>query len=383
MLKGKGRSMKKSVVISVFVILLFLILSCEPISVSVNSKSEIAFARSEGVFFYSLKDNSLTTVLLNQSTELVPVITRWSYDDKKIAFTIKKSISSNNTDLFVVDLKNNVPKKVFSIAQPITQVEWSPNGKYISVAHAGADSDMSVADISLIWTENGTSKLILSNTGDVHSWIDGETFVYMKVVEKNTEKSDLFRGELTSYIVATESSDFLCKTIISKTGSIDVNRKTHEVSFISLAGSSGEIEYKDEMSSTLTFPFIFNINTRVVDRFGESMANFVKYSPDYKKLLMRVYREGDYELVVSDMDNTTVIISKALNTVKSGNSEVQAYPNWLDNNTVLYFDSVRTWGSGGDTVRLMALDLNTQVKYNLQIEVENKIHRMIFDGKGY
>ena len=137
---------KRLVLIIVVIAGLSFLLGCEGVSVSVNADGDIAFARSEGIFFYNPDRDLLSLVEWKYGSEAVPVIVRWSPDGKNIAYTEKSSADSQETRVYLIARNGEGKRQLYSTENPITQMEWAPDGMYISVAQAGEDTDLGVAD---------------------------------------------------------------------------------------------------------------------------------------------------------------------------------------------------------------------------------------------
>ena len=60
----------------IILVAVWLVLACEPVSVSVNDTGEVAFTRGEGVFFADIKKESITTVNWNHNQKPLSVLAR-------------------------------------------------------------------------------------------------------------------------------------------------------------------------------------------------------------------------------------------------------------------------------------------------------------------
>ena len=151
-----------------FVILLS---SCEPISVSVNQSGDIAFTRTEGVFAFNPATSKLTTIDWTYGTEAMPVIVRWSPSGNAVACTYRASKESQSTKVMLIPVKGE-NKVLYETDKVVTQLEWSPDGAWLTAAQAGEDDDIQCADLILINPADGTSKFLVKKTGYVHRWLD-------------------------------------------------------------------------------------------------------------------------------------------------------------------------------------------------------------------
>ncbi|MCK4797254.1 MAG: hypothetical protein KAT05_07715, partial [Spirochaetes bacterium] len=272
------------------ILLLIIVIGCEPISVSVNSKGEVAFARSEGVFFINLKSGALSLLDWNYAQPTVPVIVRWSPDEEHLAFTVKENKDSQNTTVYTINKKGQ-KKKIYSTSKVITQLEGSTKGSYISLAQAGEDSDMNVADLVLILVKDGMSKIVVQNAGDVHKWLDDNTIAFIKIIKKNPDNSDIFMAELSLYKVDTQEKIVLTKALVGRTGGMDCFPAMNIIAFTAIK-TDKEAENFEKNMTTDGYAYVFNIKSNKLMKISENVINFVEFSPDGTKILAKVKEEG-------------------------------------------------------------------------------------------
>jgi hypothetical protein len=366
------------------IVFLFILFGCEPISLSINSKGEIAFARSEGVFFVDLKKQKLDVLDWNYGQPTVPVIVRWSPKEDVVACTVKENKDSSNTSVVLIDKKGN-KKQIYSVAKIITQMEWSTDGSYISVAQAGEDTDMSVADLALISVKDGMSKVFAKNTGDIHKWVDGKALIFIKVLKKNKNNSDILLGELIKYTADSGKSEALTKVFVSKSaGSIDIFK--NDIAFIAIDAGNKLNDFPENMTSD-TYCFIYNQKSPNIGRISGNRINYAVYSPDGAKLLIKYKEEGSYNSSLGVIDAGSKAIKmlseKSLDTVSVNSSTVQVYPAWLDNNNVLFFIMLNTYGSSGQSIQLMSENINDLKITNNQLFIDTEIYKLMQLKGGY
>jgi hypothetical protein len=368
------------------VCLILIMISCEPISVSINAKGEIAFTRSEGAFYLDLKTGKLSVIDWNFGKDTVPAIIRWAPDNDTVALTVRDNINSQDTTLFVAD-KKGTKKKTYSSASAITQVEWSTDGTYISLSQAGADSDMGVADLVLISKKDGMSKTIVSNAGDVHHWIDGKNILFIKVSEKNKDNSDILKGEISVYSVDTGETKSLTNVIVSKTTGLDFSAERKEIVFTAIKAGE-KVDFEADMKAESSI-FAYDLKKNVLgDPIPAVIADYVKYSPDSTKLLVKAADSesyGSFDLAFYDLKKgkLEVILKNTLNTVNTNSATVQVYPTWLDNSTVLYWKMTNTYGTGGQAIQLFSINATTLKKQNHQLLIDTEISKLIEKKGGY
>lgn len=366
-------------------ILGIILIGCEPISVSVNSKGEVAFTRSEGVFYIDLKSGKLNLLDWNFGKETIPVIVRWSPDEDHLAFTIKDNKDSQNTSLYITDVKGEKKTKIYSGSKAITQMEGAEN--HISLAQAGADSDMSVADLALISVKDGMSKIIVQNAGDVHKWLDDENIIYLKLNKKNPDNGDIFQGELSLYNIKTQKSEVLTNAIIPKTGALDCNKSMGIIVYTAIKSGDEVAEFDKNMTTNANI-FVYSLKDKKTMKLSDDIVNFVEFSPDGSKILAKI-KEGEYSsdmnLACFDIKNKkpTVLVSKVTDTVNANSANVQAYPTWLDKDTVLYWNLNNTYGSSGQSLQLMSIDTKTMKKKNHQVMIDSEILKLIESKGGF
>jgi tricorn protease-like protein len=381
---------KQQLKIIAFIILIFslmIIISCEPISVSVNSKGDVAFTRDEGVFFFNVNTKKLTSLNWNYGKDTIPVIVRWSPKEDMLAYTLKQGDNSTETDVYLINLKGE-SKKIYSCENVITQLEWSPNAEYISLAKAGDDSDMGVADLVLIKVSDGMSKILASNTGDVHKWYDAATLVYIKVDEKNPDNSDIFKATLTAHKTDTNQDEVLASLMVSKTGGLDCHTAAKTIAFTAIKAGDKLGDFEKDMASD-TFAFIYNLTTKKIESLSKDLINFVRYSPDGSKILVKSKTPDDYSSTFNlgffDVKSKKYkeLVKNTCDTVSANSTSVQVYPAWVDNERVLNFRLSNTFGSGGQALQLIGIESGTLKKQNYQALIDTEIFKLVEQQGGF
>jgi dipeptidyl aminopeptidase/acylaminoacyl peptidase len=366
-------------------LIVFLVISCESISVSVNSKGQIAFTRSEGTFYLDFKTGKLSVLDWNKLKDAVPAIVRWAPDNETIAFTVRDSANSQDTTLYLIDKKKE-KKKLYSTTNAITQIEWSTDGNYVTVAQGGSDSEMSVADIELISIKDGMSKLLGANTGDVHKWIDGKTVAFIKLTEKNKDNSDMLKGTLATINVTSSEIKDLSDIIVSKTMGIDYSPARNEIVFTAIKAGK-DAAFEAEMKSD-SFIYIYNLKKGELSEPLESLvADYVKMSPDGSRILLKS-KDADtslYNLCYYDIKGKKIetLVANTLNTVTTNSFTAQVCPTWFDNTTVLFWRMNSVYGANGQSIQLFSINLSTMKKQNHQLIIENEIAKLVEKNGGY
>jgi tricorn protease-like protein len=365
--------------------IILFIESCEPISVSVNSEGEVAFSRGEGTFYINLKTKKLTVLNWNYGKETIPVIARWAPKGDQIALTIKDNKDSQNTSIFLIDKKGN-SKKIYSGTKVITQVEWSKGGNYLSFAQAGKDTDMQVADIGLISVKDGMSKIILENCGDVHKWLNDSDIAVIKINKKNTKNSEIFSGDLSFYKTSSQQIDILSNVIIAKSGGLDCSLSANQIAFTAITVQENAKEFQENMTSN-AFLFLYNLKSKKIEKVSDDIINFVKYSPDNSKILVKAKDKDDNNLInlgFFDVKSKAykVLVKNTTDKVNVNSTEVQAYPEWFDSNNVLFWRLSNSYGSNR-TLQLMKIDLKSNKKENIQILIDTEVHKIVEAKGGY
>lgn len=365
--------------------ILMIIFGCEPISVSVNSNGDIAFTRNEGTFYINLKTNKLSVLDWNYGKESIPVIVRWSPKGDMVALTVKENKDAQSVSIYLVD-KNGNSKKIYSGTKIITQVEWSKDGSYISFAQAGSDTNMGVADIGLISVKDGMSKIILENCGDVHRWLDKDNLVIIKVNEKNPNNSDIFIGQLILYNSGSQKVENLSDVMIAKNGGLDCNTSGNQIAFTAIKIQEQAKAFEENMTAH-AYLFSYNLKNKSMEQFSDDAIDFVKYSPDNSKILVKVVNKENKNFVdlgYFDAKKKTlkILINNTADEVNVNSTGVKIYPEWLDNNNVLYWRLSSNYGSN-ETLQLMSLDLKTQKKKNLQVFIDTEVNKLVEAKGGY
>ncbi len=371
------------IVIFIFIIIM-LIIGCEPISVSVNSEGEVAFTRGEGVFYLNLKTQKLNILDWNYGKETIPAIVRWAPKSDKVALTIKDNKDSQATAVYIIDKKGN-NKKIYSGTKVITQLEWSIDGNYISFAQAGQDTELNVADIGLISVKDGMSKIILQNCGDVHRWLNNNEIVFIKINKKN-QNTDIFLGELSLYKIESQNIEVLSNIIVSSTGGLDCSPVTGQIAFTAITVMDDAKDFKENMSVE-TFLFAFNIKSKKIEKISDDVINFVKYSPDESKILVKVkdknlYTSMNFGYFDSKNKSFKLLANNVTDKVNANSMEVQVYPCWYDNNVVLFLKLNNNYGSN-TMLQLMSIDISNLKKKNYQPVIETEIFKLVEAKGGY
>jgi tricorn protease-like protein len=362
-----------------------IVIGCEPISVSVNTNGDIAFTRCEGTFYINLKTNKLNVLDWNYGKESIPVIVRWSPKGDMVALTIKENKDAQSASVYLIDKKGK-SKKIFSGTKIITQLEWSTDGSYISFAQAGKDTNMSVADIGLISVKDGMSKIILENCGDVHKWLNNKEIVIIKVNEKNSKNSEIYLGNLIQYKIGGQEITNLSDVIIAKNGGLDCNSSADQIAFTAIKVQGEAKKFEDNMIAH-AFLFLYNLKNNKMEKVLDDTINFVKYSPDNSKILVKVVNKQDNKLVnlaYIDAKKKTlkVLIEKTTDKVNVNSTDVQVYPEWLDNNNLLFWRLSTSYGSN-ETLQLMTMNLKSGKKKNLQVFIDTEVNKLVEAKGGY
>jgi len=362
-----------------------ILLGCEPVSVSVNKRGEIAFTRSEGVFFFHPRSGRLSTVKWNHGQETVPAIVRWSPNGERLAYTVKSDDKGRNTAVYVADRSGKNEKKVYTASKRITQLEWSPDGKRLSAAQAGENTKLQVADLVMIDVASAMSKVLLKDTGDVHTWVDAETLAVMKINSKD-EKTRLFNAALTLVNTGGGGARAVLKTVVSKVGSLDYN--DNEVLFTAAAVDTKAITVTKDMKKH-SYVFLYHVTKKKHIKLSDEEYKYIAISPNGQMLLLKQKTGSAYSPTIRlayfppESKKPRSLVSPVLDTVKADNATVQVYPAWYTDNAVLYWEQPVTYSGSGKAMRLMKLDIKTGRKENLQIRIDQAVHKKVMAKGGY
>lgn len=373
--------MLKKILFFITALLVIIFTGCEPVSVSINSKGDIAFTRETGVFFYNIENNQIKTLYWNYPNSSMPVIVRWSQDEEKLAFTMKENKSSQETKVYIIDKNGNNMQEIATVSNVVLQLEWSPDGNYLSYALPGADTDMSVADIGLISLKNNENKIIIRNSSDVHKWYNNN-IVFMSVKEKNADNSSILKGDLSIYDVNKKESKFIVGAIINSSGYLDCSKKGD---IVFTAYDCGEkIEFKDDYY--YAYSFLLNISKPSVIRKITSKNTFFNvFSSSGNSILLVTEESSIYSLNIYNMDNQSInMICKDITfKISTGGADVSLYPAWYDNNNILFFKNISIYGSNGTSLSLMSIGKNGTNLINLQPTIEYWMDSEIKKKGGY
>lgn len=416
---------------------------CEPVSVSVNSHGDIAFTRAEGVFFYDAKSGRVATVNWNYGAAAIPVIVRWSPDDEILAYSAKASKDDQTTAVYVVQKSGGTAKKVYSTQKIITQMEWAPDGKYLSLAQQGADTDLGVADLVLISAIDGMSKIIVENCGDVHNWLDEKTIALIKISGKNGESSDVLNGKLATWTVGGADIQATLDVKVTKTGGLDASPRSKMMAFTALQVGPESQEYipsqidkiqydnevapkffgddqkdlfagaysmqkgsyrlkgnlskddKDKLHDLLSnvgflnsdkpYCYVLKAGENKAEKLGEVSINFLQFSPDGNNLLVKAKPESGVELGIINLGAKSYksLVANIADTVSANSGSVQVYPSWAGPGLVVYFMENPVYGSNGIALTLMSIDTASLKKHNLQVGIDSDVAKLVETKGGY
>ncbi len=423
--------------------LLLTLIGCEPISVSVNSAGDIAFARAEGVFILNAKSGRIDTVSWNYGGEQLPVLVRWAPDNETLAYSLKAGKDSQDVEIYLIKKSGGSARKIYSESTVITQMEWSPDSKYLSIAQQGDDSDLSVADIVLINAADGTSKLIVDNCGDVHAWLDEKNLALIKINAKNPKNSDIMTGKIATYSVNSGEIQGLQDIKVTKLGSLDTDTKNHRIAFTAMEIGPESQEFipsqltkaiyeteilaqldNDEEKNTVssayslvkgnyrlkggldeearnklyealssagfidsskTYCFIMKSGDSKAEKLSSIMVNFLQFSPNGESLLTKVKNEAGFELGVLNVAAKTykTVATDIADNVSANAGSVQVYPSWSGNASAVFFRENLVYGSNGLALVLMSVDTATLKMRNLQAGIDADVANLVESRGGY
>ena len=437
------KSVRKAARISVLAGLFLFLFGCEPISVSINAKGDIAFTRAEGIFVYDAKAGKLTTINWNYGTPVIPVIVRWAPDNDTLAYSAKPTKDGQDVEVYLVKKSGGTAKKVYASDKVLTQMEWSPDGKYLSLAQQGKDTDLSVADLVIISVADSMSKVLVANCGDVHNWLDEKTIAFVKISGKNGESSDVLNGKVSTIRVDGGDIQSFVDVRVTKTGGLDTSTGGKLIAFTALQAGPGsqdllpiQIEktdydgvilpklYDDDAKAQFAsgyslakgvyklkdkldadkktklhellssagyintdkpYAYVVKAGDSKADKLSATSCNFLQFSPDGSSLLVKAKTENAFELgMISLADKSyKALAADIADTVSANSGTVQVYPSWSGNAAVVYFKENKVYGSNGMALTLMSLDTATLKKRNLQIGIDTEVAKLVESKGGY
>jgi len=365
------------------VLSVLLLFSCEDVSVSVNKKGQVAMTRSEGVFVYDPASGRVSLIDWNYGNPGIPVIVRWSPDGESLAFTVRSASGSQDASVYIVKKDGSGKKLLHEAAKIVSQMEWSPDGRWLSIATAGEDSDMSVADLGILSVADGEWRDVAKNTGDVHAWTDPKTVAFVKLSEKNPDNGDLFKGQLVTRNVDTGKERILTPLIAGKSSEVRSRPGSDEILFTAIEASEEKPEFTKDMASD---PYVYRIRPgEPAQWISDRVVTFIGYSPNGKKVLIKSKGEDGVDLALLDPDTTesTVLVPMIPDTVNVSQVDVKVIPAWLDDGAVLFWKQVNVYGSGGQALRLMSRDISTGKTANHQVAIDTAVDKLVQSKGGY
>jgi hypothetical protein len=375
------------------------------------------------------------------------VIVRWAPDNETLAYTAKDPANAQSAQLFVAKKSGGLARQVLSTDKVVTQLEWSPDGKWLSLARQGEDSDLGAADLILVEPSSGMSKTLLANAADLHAWLDPGTIVAVKVDSKHAKNGDVMYGKLVTVKVDTGDTRALADVRVTNSLGLDANPAAKTVAFTALAVGADAADFVpsvisvadwqekivdgiydedqkallaanyatdkkswklkpktsketlDQIYDALSSTGLMNPNqtwcwlVKVPDGKGAAApeklamapADFLQFSPDGATLLTKTQAGDGFELGAWSMAGKSykTLVASVTDSVSANNSTVKVMPAWSDSKTALFFKENKVYGSNGLALTLMSVDTGTLKQRNLQPVIEVAVNQLVEDKGGY
>lgn len=359
------------------------LLSCEDVSVSVNKKGQVALTRSEGVFAYDPAQGRVSLIDWNYGNAEFPVIVRWAPDGESLAFTVRSGSGNQDASVYLVKKDGTGKSLLYETAKIVSQMEWSPDGRFLSLATAGEDTEMSVADLGVLTVADGEWKTVATNTGDVHAWTDKQTLACVKLTKKNPDNGDLFQGQLILLNVSTGKERVLTPLVAGKSSEVRSRPGSDEILFTAIEASEEEPEFTEGMAAD---PYVYRIRPgEAAQWISDRVVTYIGYSPDGKKVLIKAKGEDSVDLALLDPDTSEVtpVVENIPDTVNVSQVDAKVIPAWLDNGTVLFWKVANTYGASGQSIRFMSCSLATGKIVNHQVAIDSLVDKMVQSKGGY
>jgi hypothetical protein len=176
--------------------------------------------------------------------------------------------------------------------------------------------------------------------------------------------------------------------MVSKTGGMDCSSVNKNIVFTAIKAANDVGEFEKDMKAE-TSCFSYSIPDKKIDKISDELVDFVKYSPDSTKILVKSKKKDDYSSTYNlnyiDSKSKAVkgLISNVCDTVTANSSAVQVYPSWLNNGNVLYFRLINTYGSSGQALQLMSIDIASLKKQNYQVMIDSEIFKIVESKGGF
>lgn len=366
--------------------IVLLLTACEPISVSVSPKGEVAFTRGEGVFYYDTKSKKVETLFWNEGKKVAPAIVKWSEDGAQFAYTLKESKDAMSTDIFVAT-KGEVGKKITTINGVVTKMVWSPDGKFLSYATGGEDSDMGVADIGIVDLSTNMSKILVKNCADIFYWPDAKSIVTIKLNAKVADFDGRFIGALVKTAISGTETALTEAFVTEKKGAMDGTSKG-EILFTSLS-----LDVAMKADSALSSALYKTMGDKKVAKVLDKGVTHIAYGPNENEALLitKVVKTVDYtekkyinlELFDPAKKSAVVLRKDVKNSISVETNTLDLIPAWLDGDNVLYFELFAPYGSSTSNLALCNLNIAKKSVENLQPTIDSEINRIIMSKGGY
>ena len=160
---------------------------------------------------------------------------------------------------------------------------------------------------------------------------------------------------------------------------------SNQISFTAITVGGDAKDFKENMTSN-AFLYIYNLKNKKIEKISDDIINFVKYSPDNSKLLVKAKDKNNNKINLVFIDAKSkkfnVLVNSVTDKVNVNSTEVQAYPEWFDNNNVLFWRLSNSYGSN-QTLQLMKIDIKSLKKENIQILIDTEVHKLVEAKGGY
>lgn len=365
-----------------------LLAGCLPIELSVSGDGKVLVPRAEGFFVLDSKTGQVARVYKPQDGS--PEYGLISKDGKRIVAVTADGGGGGGGPFggggggaktaALIDLPGGQAKPLFS-ASNVTYLRWSPDGKRVSMTRVSDEQkeglDQNLPELKVYNTADAAGKTIAHNTSALHRWFpDGQSILYFHITKKG-EGQDDYRGTLSSVNVQTGEAKPLAAMAAGQNVFFDLSPDGKKVLFTAvLAGPLdkplGEIDPDNQPEPKL---FELEVATGTVREVREGVA-YAFYSPKGDKVMLVVHGDNNAgDVFVSDaaMRDLAKLVKVGegapLQTPGFGDN-VNIYPTWLDNDTVLYFAMRSVYGTAGKNMDLIAVQADASGRRSLQSKLD-------------
>lgn len=348
---------------------------CFPVELDVSPDGKILIPRGEG--FFSFHPSTKKVELVYKPDSGKPIFGRFAPDGRGLLAVTESpgAMMGKSFDFFLVSLPDKKARKIY-MGGNATYALFSPNGKYVSVSQLAASPkpplEEQLPEIYLISSEDGSSRLLLSNVGSFHRWLpDSKSLLVFSISGKDKEKSQ-YSGSLAVVDAATGKKKAVVDALGGKDFFLSLSPNGHKAFFTAVAaGKPGT-----KLDGTNAKLFEVTLKTQEVRDLGEGIK-YAMYSPAGDRILLgSASKDNNLKLEVADaaLTSRTQIADGIAGSVGgSFGGGASVYPGWVGNSALYFLSDRAVYGTEGKNLELVVADASGGGSRAYQSEIESAI----------